>query len=73
MPDRCQTFRGARQMAESVISRQLIAQQARTAAVVQGPAAVNPYDPVASPGAHAEWASCFDAALKSDVLEGSEA
>lgn len=72
MPDQRLTFRGARRMSEPVISRQLIAQQARTAAVVQGPAARNPYDPVTSPGAHAEWAACFDAALKSDVLEGSE-
>lgn len=60
-------------MAEAVLSRHLIAEQARTAAVVHGAAAINPYDPVVSPGAPAEWAACFDAALKSDVLEGSEA
>lgn len=58
-------------MTEPVIARERIAEEARTAAAVQGAGARNPYPEFTA--AHAEWAACFDAALRSDVLEGSEA
>lgn len=60
-------------MAEPVLYRHLIAQQARTAAAAHGAGATNPYDEVTSPRAHAEWAASYERALASDVLEGSEA
>lgn len=52
-----------------IISRERIAEEARTAAAVQGAGARNPYPEFSA--AHAEWAACFYAALRSDECEGS--
>jgi hypothetical protein len=57
-------------MSEPVLSRATIARQAQTAAALQGARAVNPY--LQGTDAHAAWAAAFDAALRSDVCEGSE-
>lgn len=56
-------------MSEPVLSRETIARQAQQAAKVQGTRATNPY--AVGTDAHAEWAACFDAALRSDECEGS--
>ena len=58
-------------MTEPVIARERIAEEARTAAAVQGAGARNPY-PILT-AAHAEWQACYERALASDILEGSEA
>lgn len=58
-------------MSEPVLSRETIAKQAQRAAALQGARASNPY--LIGTDAHAAWAVAFDAALRSDVLEGSEA
>lgn len=52
-----------------IISRERIAEEARTAAAVQGAGARNPYPEFTA--AHAEWQACFERALASDEFEGS--
>jgi hypothetical protein len=57
-------------MSEPVLSRAAIALQAQRAAANDGAAARIPY--LVGTDAHAAWAAAFDAALRSDVCEGSE-